>query len=62
MYRCFATVLLVLSAVSFTGCDSGGDIVPDEGGTPTMTAADRASEDAYQKEQLENQKKTQRPE
>jgi len=55
MFRCFATVLLLTGALSITGCDSGGDVTPDE--IPAMTAAEKAAEDAYSKEQMELQKK-----
>jgi len=59
MFRCFATVLLLTGALSITGCDSAGDVVPDE--VPAMTAAEQAKVEAYAKEQMELQKKLNTP-
>jgi len=54
MNRSFAAFLLVISTFAITGCDSGGDVVPDEaGGIPTMTADEQAALDAYSKSQAE---------
>ncbi len=54
MNRSFAAFLLVLSTFAITGCDSGGDVIPDEaGGGPVMTAAEQAELDAYSKSQAQ---------
>jgi len=61
MYRCFATVLLVLSTISITGCDSGGNVIPDENAVPAVSAEDKATQDSYNQSQMDQQKKGQAP-